>query len=142
MFTAHSVGARHLAIKPVIGTFEEEDEAFDKMMLLTWLMPLLVAVATILDVVLMAMMMTVLHPWRRILQEVRNNLRAFFRIPELQRFRTPQPGMDKTEQVGLVGLCSNSLINPMMKTNKLTLNQPQTPVEELAESITQRGQPK
>ena len=78
MFTAHSVGARHLAIKPVIGTFEEEDEAFDKMMLLTWLMPLLVAVATTIDGVLMAMMMTVLHPWRRILQEVRNNLLAFF----------------------------------------------------------------
>ena len=33
MFTGHSVGARHLAIKPVIGTFEEEDGAFDKMML-------------------------------------------------------------------------------------------------------------
>ena len=81
MFTGHSVGARHLAIKPVIGTFEEEDEAFDKMMLLTWLMPLLVAVATILDGVLMAMMMTVLHPWRRILQEVRNNLLAFFITP-------------------------------------------------------------
>ena len=79
MFTAHSVGARHLAIKPVIGTFEKEDEAFDKMMLLTWLMPLLVAVATTIDGVLMAMMMTVLHPWRRILQEVvRNNLLAFF----------------------------------------------------------------
>ena len=78
MFTGHSVGARHLAIKPVIGTFEEEDEAFDKMMLLTWLMPLIVAVATTIDGVLMAMMMTVLHPWRRILQEVRNNLLAFF----------------------------------------------------------------
>ena len=81
MFTGHSVGARHLAIKPVIGTFEEEDEAFDKMMLLTWLMPLLVAVATTIDGVLMAMMMTVLHPWRRILQEVRNNLLAFFITP-------------------------------------------------------------
>ena len=81
MFTAHSVGARHLAIKPVIGTFEEEDEAFDNMMLLTWLMPLLVAVATTIDGVLMAMMMTVLHPWRRILQEVRNNLLAFFITP-------------------------------------------------------------
>ena len=110
MFTAHSVGARHLAIKPVIGTFEEEDEAFDKMMLLTWLMPLLVAVATTIDGIIMAMMMTVLHPWRRILQEVRNNLLAFFitpyRIPELQMFRTPQPRIDKSEEVGLVGLCS------------------------------------
>ena len=81
MFTGHSVGARHLAIKPVIGTFEEEDEAFDKMMLLTWLMPLLVAVATTIDGVLMAMMMTVLHPWRRILQEVKNNFLAFFITP-------------------------------------------------------------
>ena len=78
-----------------------EDEAFDKMMLLTWLMPLLVVVATVLDVALMAMMMTVLHPWRRILQEVRRNLIATFiyvitiyRSCRLDTLRSSQLGMD------------------------------------------------
>ena len=109
MFTAHSVGARHLAIKPVIGTFEEEDEAFDKMMLLTWLMPLLVAVATTIDGVLMAMMMTVLHPWRRILQKVRNiaPLLTLYRGHSLQMLQTSQAGMDKTEQVDV--LCAEAV---------------------------------
>ena len=67
-----------MAIEPVIGTFKEEDEAFDLMMLLAWLMPLLVTIATVVDAILMTINMTVIHPWRRILQEVRRNFRHNF----------------------------------------------------------------
>lgn len=59
-----------MAIKPMMGTFEEENKAYSKLMFLTWLMPSLVIVASLLDATLLALTMTVFHPWRNIVKEV------------------------------------------------------------------------
>ena len=59
----------------VFGTFEEDDEAFDKVMILTSAMLLFAMIGRVEDATLMAMMMTVLQPWRRVLQEVMGHLR-------------------------------------------------------------------
>jgi hypothetical protein len=51
-------------ISPVIGTFEEEDEALELATLLTWLLPLVLLLATLADVTLFWAYMRFGHPWR------------------------------------------------------------------------------
>ena len=68
-FVAHNVRERHMAIKPVMGTFEQEDQADLKLMLLTWLLPLIVAMAAFIDIILITMTMSIFHPWKNIIQE-------------------------------------------------------------------------
>ena len=67
MFVAQYVQERQLAIQNVIGTYEEENMAYDKVMTLTWVTPICVTAATIADLVLISLM-GVVHPWRQILK--------------------------------------------------------------------------
>ena len=61
---------KHLVLFDNIGTFAEEDEAFDLLTLLTWLLPVIIIVSTIFDLVLAVVYLKWLHPWKIILQEV------------------------------------------------------------------------
>ena len=53
-----------------MGTFEEEDLAFDTLIRFTWLLPSIVAITTVVDGIIMAVLITMLHPWGRILEKV------------------------------------------------------------------------
>ena len=53
-----------------IGTFAEEDEAFDLLTRLTWLLPIIIVTSAAFDLVLAIVYLKRLHPWRIILQEV------------------------------------------------------------------------
>ena len=53
-----------------IGAFEEEQKAFDLMSRLIWELPLFMAVAALIDLLLVLVYMNWLHPWRGILEDV------------------------------------------------------------------------
>ena len=61
---------RHSALVLNIGTFKEEDEAFELLNSLTIILPLLVVVSWALDALLAAVYLKWLHPWKIILQKV------------------------------------------------------------------------
>ena len=59
-----------MALRENIGTYEEEDKAFN---LLTWLschLPVFVVASALLDLLLAVVYLKWLHPWKIILQEV------------------------------------------------------------------------
>ena len=70
VFPAAKVTKKHLALRDNIGTFAEEDEAFDLLTRLSWQLPIFVIVSAILDLVLAFVYLKWLHPWKIILQEV------------------------------------------------------------------------
>ena len=61
---------RHSTLVLNIGTFAEEDEAFELLNSLTIILPLLVVVSWVLDALLAAVHLKWLHPWKIILQKV------------------------------------------------------------------------
>ena len=69
---------RHLLLRENIGTFAKEDEAYDLLTKLRWLLPTLVISFAVVDLFLAVVYLKWLHPWRVILQEVR--LKYFFLV--------------------------------------------------------------
>ena len=67
--SAFKVREKHLTLRDNIGTFAKEDEAFDLLTRLSWLLPIFVIVSAILDLVLAFVYLKWLHPWKIILQE-------------------------------------------------------------------------
>ena len=61
---------KHLTLWNNIGTFAEEDEAFDLLTRLTWLLPIIIVTSAAFDLVLAIVYLKWLHPWKIILQEV------------------------------------------------------------------------
>ena len=61
---------RHSALVLNIGTFAEEDEAYELLNSLSMSLPLVVMVTWVLDALLAAVYVKWLHPWRILLQEV------------------------------------------------------------------------
>ena len=61
---------KHLALLNNIGTFAEEDEAFNLLSRLTWLLPIIIVISAAFDLVLAIVYLKWLHPWKIILQEV------------------------------------------------------------------------
>ena len=61
---------KHLTLRDNIGTFAKEDEAFDLLTRLSWLLPIFVIVSAILDLVLAFVYLKWLHPWKIVLQKV------------------------------------------------------------------------
>ena len=61
---------RHLLLRENIGTFAKEDEAYDLLTKLRWLLPILVISFAVVDLFLAVVYLKWLHPWRVILQEV------------------------------------------------------------------------
>ena len=62
---------RHLLLRENIGTFAKEDDAYDLLTKLRWLLPTLVISFAVVDLFLAVVYLKWLHPWRVILQEVR-----------------------------------------------------------------------
>ena len=60
-----------------IGTFAEEDEAFDLLTRLTWLLPTIIVASAAFDLVLAIVYLKWLHPWKIILQEVSSHIFGF-----------------------------------------------------------------
>ena len=71
LFSASKVTERHLLLRENIGTFAKEDEAYDLLTKLRWLLPILVISFAVVDLFLAVVYLKWLHPWRVILQEVR-----------------------------------------------------------------------
>ena len=61
---------RHSALVLNIGTFAEEDEAYELLNSLSMYLPLVVMVTWVLDALLAGVYLKWFHPWRIILQEV------------------------------------------------------------------------
>ena len=59
-----------MLLRENIGTFAQEDEAFDLLTRLSWQLPFFVISSAILDLVLAFVYLKWLHPWKIILQEV------------------------------------------------------------------------
>ena len=60
---------KHLTLRDNIGTFTNEDKAFDLLTKLSWQLPIFVIVSAILDLILAFVYLKWLHPWKIILQE-------------------------------------------------------------------------
>ena len=78
-FLASKVRERHSVLVLNIGTFAEEDEAYDLLNSLSMSLPFVVMVIWILDALLAAVYLKWFHPWRILLQEV-NSLGFEFRL--------------------------------------------------------------
>ena len=68
--TASKVRERHSVLVLNIGTFAEEDEAYELLNSLSMSLPFVVMVTCVLDALLAAVYLKWLHPWRILLQEV------------------------------------------------------------------------
>ena len=68
--SAYKVGERHSLLVLNLGTFAEEDEAYELLNSLRVSFPLVVLVAWVLDALLAGVYLKWLHPWRILLQEV------------------------------------------------------------------------
>ena len=59
---------RHNIINPAIGAFDEEVEAVDIVQRSFWALPLFVLLSSLLDMMMMWVFLTFLHPWKEILE--------------------------------------------------------------------------
>ena len=66
-FVAHHIKDRHILLKGAIGTFPEEDYAYWLATMLTWVLPLSLLIATIIDATIIYVYMRYAHPWKGIL---------------------------------------------------------------------------
>ena len=67
---AFKVTERHSVLVANIGTFAEEDEAYELLNRLSISLPIVVMVTWVLDALLAGVYLKWFHPWRIILQEV------------------------------------------------------------------------
>ena len=75
--SASKVSEKHSALVDNIGTYPEEDKAYELLNNLSMALPLLVVVTWVLDALLAAAYLKWLHPWKIILQEVSSFLSYF-----------------------------------------------------------------
>ena len=68
--SASKVREKHSVLLLNIGTFAEEDEAYELLNSLSMSLPLVVMVTWVLDALLAAVYLKWLHPWRILLQRV------------------------------------------------------------------------
>ena len=68
---------KHSALFDNIGTYPEEDKAYELLNNLSLALPLLVVVTWVLDALLAAAYLKWLHPWKIILQEVSSYIFGF-----------------------------------------------------------------
>ena len=56
-----------MLLQKVIGVFPEEEQAYEKISMLSWLLPLTVVIGSLIDTILVAVFMKLAHPWKDIL---------------------------------------------------------------------------
>ena len=54
-------------VKESIGVFDEEEEAYQLVIMLAWILPMVVLLGALLDNILVYAYMRYAHPWRKIL---------------------------------------------------------------------------
>ena len=64
------MGEKHSALVLNIGTFSEEDEAYELLNSLSMSLPFVIMVIWVFDALLAGVYLKWLHPWRILLQEV------------------------------------------------------------------------
>ena len=77
--SAYKVTERHLVLSNNIGTFAEEDEAYELLNRLSVTLPIVPLVTWVLDALLGYVYLKWFHPWKILLQEV-NSLRFQFKL--------------------------------------------------------------
>ena len=88
---AFKVAERHSVLVANIGTFAEEDEAYELLNNLRVSLPLVVMVTWILDALLAIVYLKWLHPWKILLQEV-SSLWLEFQLLNSLPFRNQNSG--------------------------------------------------
>ena len=88
---ASNVRKRHSVLVLHIGTFAEEDEAYELLNSLSMSLPFVVMVTCLLDALLAAVYLKLLHPWKILLQEV-SYLWLDFRLFNSLLFRNQNNG--------------------------------------------------
>ena len=83
---------RHFLLRDNLGTFAKEDEAYELLIKLRWLLPTLAISFAIVDLFLAVVYLKWLHPWRIILQEVRSEFVSFFSLQLGKMFRSQKAG--------------------------------------------------
>ena len=67
MKTATHVKARHKLLDGAIGVFPEEKKAYETISMLSWILPLIVIIGSLVDTMLVVVFMKLAHPWKDIL---------------------------------------------------------------------------
>ena len=65
--TASHIKARHELLEGAIGVFPEEKQAYEKISMLSWLLPLIAIIGALVDTILVVVFMKFSHPWKDIL---------------------------------------------------------------------------
>ena len=107
--SASKVTERHLVLVANIGTFAEEDEAYQLLNRLSISLPIVAMVTWVLDALLGVVYLKWFHPWRILLQEV-SSFRFQFRLLTLISQEPDQwepetddeSGIGQDEEVGLI----------------------------------------
>ena len=89
---------KHLALRDNIGTYEEEDKAYDLLTWLSWHLPVFVVASALLDLLLAVAYLKWLHPWKIILQDVSWNKHM---IAKKQQPESLQTDFSGTRDMGL-----------------------------------------
>ena len=62
-----NIKSRHALVKGAIGVFDEEEEAYHRVIMLAWILPMVVLLGALLDNILVYAYMRYAHPWSQIL---------------------------------------------------------------------------
>ena len=65
--TASHVKERHKLLEGAIGVFPEEVQAYEKISMLSWVLPLIATIGSLVDTILVMVYMKLAHPWKDIL---------------------------------------------------------------------------
>ena len=91
------MGEKHSALVLNIGTFAEEDEAYELLNNLRMSLPFVVMITSFFDALLAAVYLKCLHPWKILLQEVSYFWFDFF-LSQLLHLRNQTSGRWRTTQ--------------------------------------------
>ena len=56
-----------MLLQKAIGVFPEEEQAYEKISMLSWLLPLTAIIGSLVDTILVVVFMKLAHPWKDIL---------------------------------------------------------------------------
>ena len=56
-----------MLLQKAIGVFPEEEQAYEKISMLSWLLPLTAIIGSLVDAILVVVFMKLAHPWKDIL---------------------------------------------------------------------------
>ena len=56
-----------MLLQKAIGVFPEEEQAYEKISMLSWLLPLTAIIGSLMDTILVVVFMKLAHPWKDIL---------------------------------------------------------------------------